>query len=184
MGSACLYQLTKRGASVLGLEQFNIPHTLGSSSGISRQTKVAPYLGSRYESLILRANENWRTLEKDSKQNIFQQCGYLKLEINQKSVGTEWTNIEIVDEADLHHRFPQFQNLPDGTNGLLDHQGGFLRSEMAIASNCYVVLSRGAHIRTQTMVTGWKISTDVVKVMAEHGFYKAKHLVISVGPKS
>ena len=123
MGSACLYQLAKRGASVLGLEQFDIPHALGSSGGISRQTKVAPYLGSRYEALILRANENWRTLEKDSKQNIFQQCGYLKLEINQKSVGTEWTNIEIVDGADLHHRFPQFQNLPDGTSGLLDHQG-------------------------------------------------------------
>ena len=36
MGSACLYQLTKRGASVLGLEQFNILHALGSSGGISR----------------------------------------------------------------------------------------------------------------------------------------------------
>lgn len=184
MGSACLYQLAKRGASVLGLEQFNIPHALGSSGGISRQTKVAPYLGSRYEALILRANENWRTLEKDSKQNIFQQCGHLKLEINQKSVGTEWTNIEIVDGADLHHRFPQFQNLPDGINGLLDHQGGFLQSEMAIAANCYVALSRGAHIRTQTMVTGWETNTDGVKVTTEHGFYKAKHLVISVGPWS
>ena len=176
--------MTKRGASVLGLEQFNIPHALGSSSGISRQTKVAPYLGSRYESLILRANENWRTLEKDSKQNIFQQCGYLKLEINQKSVGTEWTNIEIVDGADLHHRFPQFQNLPDGTNGLLDHQGSFLQSEIAIAANCYFALNRGAHIRKRTMVTGWEISTDAVKVMTEHGFYKAKYLVISVSPKS
>ena len=35
MGSACLYQLAKRGASLLGLEQFDIAHVLGSSSGIS-----------------------------------------------------------------------------------------------------------------------------------------------------
>ncbi|MDG2383431.1 MAG: hypothetical protein P8N76_17300 [Pirellulaceae bacterium] len=45
MGSACVYQLAKRGASVLGLEQFDIAHVLGSSGGISRQTKVMPYLG-------------------------------------------------------------------------------------------------------------------------------------------
>jgi glycine/D-amino acid oxidase-like deaminating enzyme len=30
MGSACLYQLSKRGASVLGLEQFDLAHALGS----------------------------------------------------------------------------------------------------------------------------------------------------------
>ena len=36
MGLAFLYQLAKRGASVLGLEQFNILHALGSSGGISR----------------------------------------------------------------------------------------------------------------------------------------------------
>ena len=74
MGSACLYQLAKRGADVLGLEQFDIAHALGSSGGISRQTKVAPYLGGKYEPLIRRANENWRALEKDSGQQVFHQA--------------------------------------------------------------------------------------------------------------
>jgi sarcosine oxidase len=55
MGSACIYQLAKRGASVLGLEQFDIAHVLGSSGGISRQTKVAPYLGGPHGPLIRRA---------------------------------------------------------------------------------------------------------------------------------
>jgi sarcosine oxidase len=79
MGSACLYQLARRGASVLGLEQFDIAHAVGSSGGISRQTKVMPYLGGRYEPLIRRANENWQSLEKDSGQKVFHQCGYLQL---------------------------------------------------------------------------------------------------------
>jgi len=181
MGSACLYQLAKRGARVLGLEQFDIPHTLGSSGGISRQTKVAPYLGGQYEILIQRANENWQSLEKDNNQKIFYRCGYLRLGINQKLVGNKWTKIEIIDESDLRQRFPQFQNLPNGTNGLLDYQGGFLRSEKAIAANCYVALGYGAHIHNRTAVTGWETETDGVKVMTEHGFYKAKHLIISVG---
>ncbi|HIL32633.1 MAG TPA: N-methyl-L-tryptophan oxidase, partial [Dehalococcoidia bacterium] len=31
MGSAAVYHLAKRGLKVLGLEQFEIPHELGSS---------------------------------------------------------------------------------------------------------------------------------------------------------
>ncbi|MDH3718767.1 MAG: FAD-dependent oxidoreductase, partial [Planctomycetota bacterium] len=124
MGSACVYQLAKRGASVLGLEQFDIAHVLGSSGGISRQTKVMPYVGGPYEALIRRANENWRTLERDSKQQVFHQCGYLQLGANQRLPRSEGAQIELLDESALETRFPQFQELPQGTNGILDHQGG------------------------------------------------------------
>ena len=86
-----------------------------------------PYLGGRYEPLIRRANENWRTLEKDSKQQVFHQCGYLQLGQNQPLRRGEGTKIELLDESALATRFPQFQKLPKGTNGILDHQGGLLR---------------------------------------------------------
>ena len=36
MGSATCYELAKRGQSVLGIEQFDIPHDLGSSHGYTR----------------------------------------------------------------------------------------------------------------------------------------------------
>jgi len=35
MGPACVYQLAKRGSSVLGLEQFDIAHALASSGVVS-----------------------------------------------------------------------------------------------------------------------------------------------------
>ena len=181
MGSACVYQLAKRGASVLGLEQFDIAHVLGSSGGISRQTKVMPYLGGRYEPLIRRANENWRTLEKDSKQQVFHQCGYLQLGANQRLPRGEGTKIELLDESALATRFPQFQELPRGTNGILDHQGGLLRSELAIASHCHVALRHGAHIRAQEPVTDWSTDGDGVSVTTKRGKYRAKHLVIAAG---
>ena len=84
MGSACVYLLAKRGASVLGLEQYDIAHALGSSGGISRQTKVMPYIGGPDEPLIRRANENWQSLEEGSGQKVFHQCSYLKLGVNQQ----------------------------------------------------------------------------------------------------
>ena len=181
MGSACLYQLTKRGASVLGLEQFDIAHALGSSGGISRQTKVAPYLGGRYEPLIRRANENWRALEKDSGQQVFHQCGYLRLGKNQKEVAGDGTKIELLDETTLGKRFPQFPNLPPGTNAVYDHQGGLLRSELAIASHCHVALQKGAQIRAQEPAIGWTTDADGVTVTTSRGKYRTKHLVIAAG---
>jgi sarcosine oxidase len=181
MGSACLYQLARRGASVLGLEQFDIAHALGSSGGISRQTKVMPYLGGRYEPLIRRANENWQSLEKDSGQKVFHQCGYLQLGKNQQLPSAKATKIELYDESTLPDRFPQFQDLPRGTNGLFDHQGGLLRSELAIASHCHVALKQGAQIRAQEAVTDWSTDEDRVTVTTSRGKYRAKHLVLAAG---
>ena len=34
MGSATVYELAKRGQRVLGLEQYDVPNTLGSSVGV------------------------------------------------------------------------------------------------------------------------------------------------------
>lgn len=181
MGSSCIYQLARRGASVLGLEKFDIAHALGSSGGISRQTKVMPYLGGRYEPLIRRANENWQVLEKESGQQVFHRCGYLQLGASQRNPRRKETEIELLDESALASRFPQFQNLSKGTNGILDHQGGLLRSELAIASHCQVALQRGAHIRAQEIVTDWSTDGDGVSVVTKRGTYRAKHLVIAAG---
>ena len=41
MGSAAAYHLAKRGVSVLGLDRFAPPHTLGSSHGETRIIREA-----------------------------------------------------------------------------------------------------------------------------------------------
>lgn len=41
MGSAAVYQLAKRGVDVLGIEQYDIPHTRGSSHGDTRIFRLA-----------------------------------------------------------------------------------------------------------------------------------------------
>ena len=41
MGSAAVYHLARRGARVIGIEQFDIPHDRGSSHGISRIIRLA-----------------------------------------------------------------------------------------------------------------------------------------------
>ncbi|HEV3350854.1 MAG TPA: FAD-dependent oxidoreductase, partial [Methylomirabilota bacterium] len=41
MGSATLFHLARRGKKVLGIEQFDVPHQLGSSHGVNRIIRLA-----------------------------------------------------------------------------------------------------------------------------------------------
>lgn len=64
MGSATVFQLARRGLRVLGLEQFDIPHTRGSYHGFSRIIRLAYYEDPAYVPLLLRSYQLWRELEK------------------------------------------------------------------------------------------------------------------------
>jgi len=75
MGSSACYHLAGRGAKVLGLEQFDIPHALGSSHGYSRMIRMAYYEHPDYVPLLRRAYELWRELEAASGQTLFHEVG-------------------------------------------------------------------------------------------------------------
>src|SRR5438445_7755163 len=53
-GSAAAYHLAKRGLRVLGIEQFVRGHTLGSSGGLSRITRLSYYEHPDYVPLLRR----------------------------------------------------------------------------------------------------------------------------------
>src|ERR1700692_2753834 len=66
MGSAAAQHRAERGKRVLGIEQFNSPHNLGSSHGGSRMIRQAYWESPDYIPLVLRAYELWRQLEHDT----------------------------------------------------------------------------------------------------------------------
>src|SRR5437868_8561295 len=63
MGAAAAWQAAKRGAKVIGIDQFDPPHALGSSHGDTRITRLAIGEGEQYTPLVMRANEIWREIE-------------------------------------------------------------------------------------------------------------------------
>src|SRR3982750_2989946 len=75
MGSSACMHLAQRGAKVLGLEQFDIPHALGSSHGYSRMIRLAYYEHPDYVPLLRRAYEMWDQLEKRSSQKLLYLTG-------------------------------------------------------------------------------------------------------------
>ena len=71
MGSAALYQLAKRGLNVLGIEQYEAPHSLGSSHGLTRIIRLAYYEDQSYVPLLRRAYELWAEVEGEFGERLF-----------------------------------------------------------------------------------------------------------------
>ena len=55
MGSSTLYELARRGKRVLGIERYDIGHSMGSSHGETRMIRLAYFEGQSYVPMVLRA---------------------------------------------------------------------------------------------------------------------------------
>src|SRR5947207_5030318 len=77
IGASTCHQLARRGVRVLGLEQFDIPHALGSSTGFSRMIRMAYYEHPDYVPLLRRAYELWHDIEAESGQKLLHLTGGL-----------------------------------------------------------------------------------------------------------
>src|SRR5215207_7738302 len=79
MGAASAYQLAKRGARVLGIDQYAPPHRLGSSHGESRITRIACAEGAHYTPFVRRSHEIWQELEAETGRSLLTRNGMLMI---------------------------------------------------------------------------------------------------------
>src|SRR3954470_14441684 len=127
MGSATAYHLASAGVKVLGLEQFDIPHALGSSHGQSRMIRLAYYEHPDYVPLLRRAYELWDELEAQSGQKLLFRTGGVYLGppdgglIGGSLAAAKLHGLahEVLSPAALKERLPQFR-IPD--NWLAVHE--------------------------------------------------------------
>ena len=184
VGSATCYHLAKRGLRVLGLEQFSVPHNLGGSHGHSRQTKIAPYIGSAYEPIILRAYELYRELVEESGQSdLMVTTGFLDLAPHRNFPGYKKNlgHFEDLSASQVRARFPQFQ-ISEPYWGAYDPAGALLRPEVTITTYVRLAMQRGAHILGNTRVLDWSADAGGVTVKTDRETYTADRIVFCAGP--
>jgi sarcosine oxidase len=189
MGSATFYHLAKRGLNVLGLEQFGIPHEMGSSHGLTRIIRLAYYEDPSYVPLLRRTYQLWDELEKEAGKKLFYQTGSIDMGAEDSMVfaGSLQSCLEhdleheVLDSKTLNRRFPGYQ-MPPEIMAVFQPQGGLLVPERCIVAHTEIAQKHGATLHTNEKVQGWDILPDErVQVTTDQGTYTAEKLVICSG---
>lgn len=188
MGAATCYRLAERGYKVLGLEQFEIPHTQGSHAGQSRIIRKAYFEHPDYVPLLERAYRNWQQLEVQTGKQVYYRTGLLYYGPAHHPMIKG-----VVDSASLHHiqlnelthtqaigRYSQF-NIPPDFISIYEPDAGFIRPEMAITLYKDEAVKKGAAIQMDEPVTEWEKENGLIKVTTAKNVYRAKKLIITAG---
>ena len=188
MGSATLHHLATRGVRVLGLERYDIPHTMGSSHGVNRIIRLAYFEDPSYVPLLRRSYELWRALESETGERLLVITGGIDAAPPDHQVFTGSLEScraydiphEVLTADDLNHRFPGYR-LPDGHMAVFQPDGGYVMSERAIVAHVESALRNGAEVHAREAVIGWEVDGAGVVVSTERDAYSADRLVVTAG---
>jgi sarcosine oxidase len=189
MGSATVYHLAQRGAKVLGLEQFDIPHEMGSSHGFSRIIRLAYAEHPDYVPLLQRAYELWRELERHSGERLLIITGGIDAGAPDsatvrgalESCAIHELAHEALDAASLERRFPGYR-LPSDMVGVYQPDAGFLLPERCIVAHVEAARTLGAEVHARERVLGWHINGKHVSVKTNRATYEARKMIVAAGP--
>jgi sarcosine oxidase len=187
MGSATCYALAKRGVNVLGLEQFSIGHTRGSSHGHSRLIRKAYFEHPDYVPLCERSYVLWDALCAETGRALFHRTGLVMfgpsfehgvLKGVRESARLHGVPVDSFDADAVAARFPQFI-VPAGYCGVLEPDAGYLEVEACVTAMCERATAHGATIRVDEHVVEWRATETGVEVTTDRGRYSADKLVIT-----
>jgi sarcosine oxidase len=190
MGSAVLYQLSRRGKRVLGLEAFASEHQLGSWHGESRVIRMAYFEHPNYVPLLRRAYELWRELERDSGEDLLTEAGGLMIgtpdsELVSGSLASarqHGLEHELLAADEVQLRYPGLHLQADEV-ALWEPRAGFLRPERCVATFVRAAHAAGAETRYGEPVRSWQAGAQGVEIQTDLGRYAADQVVIACGAR-
>jgi sarcosine oxidase len=196
MGSAAVAHLARRGQSVLGLDQFSPPHTLGSSHGQTRIIREAYFENPAYVPLVQRAYVLWDELARERNTRLFCQTGGLMLGRPEsvvvagalRSAREHGLPHEVLSAGQIRQRFPVLHPGEDMI-GVLEPRAGILFPEKCVAAHLDVARQHGATLRCNEPVLRCEPVAPAatsggdgrVRVMTSAGQYEARRLIVTAG---
>lgn len=190
MGSSALYQLSRRGLRVLGLEAFEPGHRLGSSHGESRVIRLAYHEHPSYVPLLQRAYELWSELEAESEQDLMTITGGLMIGppsselVSGARASAELHRLayEVLTPHEVRRTYPVF-HLNEDEIALWEPRSGVLRPERCIETFVSLARRHGAEVRYTQPVGGWRSDGAGIEVRSANGTYRAEHVVFACGAR-
>jgi sarcosine oxidase len=196
VGSAALFQLSKSGKKVLGIDRFDPPHTLGSSHGETRITRLAVGEGEDYVALAQRSHEIWKELETLSGEKIMTQTGGILIDSGKVpwakhgSEGFWERTVRFAQNHGISHRipsileikelFPSFE-IPENGKVYWEKEAGFLSPERAISTQLSLAKLNGAEILPNSPVLNLSELGSGFIIQTKEREFHAQKVLISAG---
>jgi sarcosine oxidase len=188
MGSAAAAHLAERGADVLGLERFDVPHDRGSSHGFTRIIRLAYFEDPAYVPLLRRAYDGWRDLESWWGGDLLYTTGSVtagpadgRMVGNARRACERYdVDHEVLAGDEVNDRFPGY-GLPEDVRAVYQPAGGFVVPEDAIVAHVERAFAAGAEIHARERVEDWCPTTSGVRVDTDRDTYDADRLVVTAG---
>src|SRR5690606_33764330 len=185
MGSMAMWQLAKKGVSVIGFEQFGIGHDQSAAGGDTRVFRTSYKEGADYVPILKEAYKEWRNLEKETGQDLLTIT--TGLVISSRESETMKNVIQSIKDYQLEHRIlsreearQEIQQLVSDPDEMvvLDKQTGYVRSQSAIIAATERARELGATIYEHVTVEKSTDNPDgqSVTVVAKGVEYKVKKL--------
>jgi len=188
VGSATLYHLAQRGASVLGIDRFAPGHDRGSSHGETRVIRLAYFEHPDYVPLLQRAYTHWEAMQRARPESLYVQAGILEMGREEgeivpgvlKAARQHHLDVEALSRAEIEKRYTGLR-LPESFVGVFEARAGFLRVEACVKAYADEAVKHGAHLQTGETVLGWSPDGAGLMVETDRGRYRAARLVVTAG---
>jgi len=188
IGSAAAYWSAKRGARVLGLEQFEFGHARGSSHDRSRIIRLS-YFTPAYVQMAKEAYRAWASLESDAGEQVIFRTGGLdigprgspvRMSEHVNSMRACGVAFEELDATEIRRRWPSWR-VGDEVHGLFQPDAGIVAAERATDALRRVAVGSGATLCDRTPVTSMRVSAGEIEVEAGGRRYRAGRLIVAAG---
>ncbi|ESO82440.1 hypothetical protein LOTGIDRAFT_223340 [Lottia gigantea] len=185
-GSSCAYQLAKRGQRTLLLEQYPLPHTLGSSHGATRITRKA-YPEDYYTEMMMEGYKLWKEIEKESGVKIFHNCGTLylghipSLDCVEAGLKKHGSPHRVLSNSAVRSEYPIF-SVPDDYTGIFDHDGGILMADKAVNTVQSLFKQNGGTLLDAQKVVEIIPGTTATVRTDKGASFSASNIILALGP--
>ncbi|WP_368657803.1 N-methyl-L-tryptophan oxidase [Metabacillus halosaccharovorans] len=188
MGMAAGYYLSKSGKKTLLLDSFHPPHNKGSHHGETRIIRYAYAEGEEYVPFILKAQELWNRLERDTGKPLFIPTGVLSVgnkESNfiQNTISSSTTYslpLEVMNPVEVQNRWSGI-TMPNDFIGCFEPTSGVLKCEESIKAFQMLAEMNGATILSNSRVKEIHIQEEKVTIKTSDKTFYSNSLVVAAG---
>jgi sarcosine oxidase len=171
LGSASAYWLARRGARVVGFEQFELGHVRGASHDHSRIIRRS-YHTPGYVTLTAGAYDAWRAVERDADEEIILRTGGIDLfpplaaidpTPYRTSLDAAQVPYELLDAAEIRRRWPAFDRgtiVSGDVSAIYSADTGIVPAGRGTATLQHLASAYGADLRPITPVLALQPAGD------------------------